>query len=154
MAEIDLEKLKVRVSGLFKLRFAIRMAFQKLVYRVPLIGRALRFVGHYMVLFGNFGKEEAARLASIKLLHSDKDDAHEFGSSYGYNDQVAEFRVTTKYWEHLQTDKIKSERGESWMLYQEAIQQLDAVFSADKDIKTFVNFGVCYAHVDAVLAQR
>ncbi len=42
---------------------------------------------------------------------------------------------------------------ESPVLYEQAIQKIHHLFEKDQNIKSFLNFGVSYAHVDSILAK-
>lgn len=154
MADIRWDTLKVPVSGWLAFKTSVRMAFQKLVHKVPLISKGLRFIGYRLVFLGNLRQEESGRLASINLLRNDRRDAQKFGSAYGYADEVAELMVAYKYWNQLQKKDFDSMPAESGVLYEETVQRVSGLFKTDPGIKTFFNFGVCYAHVDSILAQK
>src|SRR3989338_8544982 len=151
---IDLKELKIPLSLTWRLRKTCRMLVQRLVYKFPIIGKGLRFVGYRLVLVGHLGEDEKKRLASIKLLHSDGSEAQKFGSSYGYIDEVSELEVAYEYWEQLHRKDCPNTPSESWALYQHAIQKVSELLSSDKTIKRVFNFGVSFAYVDHALAVK
>ncbi len=154
MAAVDVKELRIPVSLWFRIRFASRMAFQKLVYRLPFLSKMLRFIGYRFIFLGNLRHEEKSRLDSIALLHGNIKDAQKFGSAYGYADEVRELMVTYKYYDQLKLKDFTQSVSESSVLYEQAISQVAALLKSDKSIKIFFNFGVCYAYVDSVLAKQ
>lgn len=154
MAEVNVAELKTPASWWFRVRFASRMAFQKLVYAVPAISKALRFIGYRLIFLGNLRQEEQSRLDSIALLHGNVPDAQKFGSAYGYGDEVKELMVTYKYYDQIKRKDFETMPSESAVLYSEIIKRSSNLLKAEAGIKNFFNFGVCYAYVDSELAKK
>ncbi len=77
-----------------------------------------------------------------------------FGSAFGYEDDKIELDAVMYYRTQLRNPDFKNIPSESAVLYKHVLAAFEALLAADPSIKTAVDFGVSYAHVDSVLAKR
>lgn len=76
-------------------------------------------------------------------------DSHLFGSDFGYQNEDKDVDVWLLYRRYL---KQKPDFGESPVVYQESINRCSDFLSDGSD--GVINFGVCYAYLDATLARN
>jgi hypothetical protein len=81
-------------------------------------------------------------------------EASAFGSGYGYEDEREDIRVALFYKEEFETGRFSAK--ETPILNQAVKRELAEILERDsaRRIKRVVNFGACYAHIDAQLARR
>lgn len=96
-------------------------------------------------------KAENAVLRSRDLLALDNDEAADFGSGYGYTDELAELETAVKY--ARQIDRNFPGPSESRQLYSHAESRIDHVLRGG-GVEHFLNFGVSFAHIDSLLAKK
>lgn len=138
----------------YKIRFYCVIFFQIILYRLPLIARILRFIGYRLVVLGSWEKIEAHRRKMISFLKQNKESAQDMGSGYGYQDEVQELAVVAEYHKQILGKDFHKIQSESAILYENIVNDVSKVLDNNRDIKKFVNFGVCYAHIDSILAQK
>ncbi len=149
MSNSSLKDIKLKVSPIWYLKEFSQLGIGKLIHKMPIVGKGLRFFGHRLVVLGNLGEREAKRQ---KYLQMENDPLpQQFGSSYGYADEVVELVTAYDYHQQIKNGHFKN--SESGLLYGHLVKMLSDVLSADKGITTFLNFGVSYAHIDSLLAK-
>ena len=75
-------------------------------------------------------------------------------SEYGYTRPFGDLHAALNYATEIHEPGFsENSLGESYLLYQKQIESLREALSHGK-IKRVFNFGICYAHVDAILAQE
>ena len=112
--------------------------------------RVFRRVARYL---GELIKEEEDRAKYIKLLRDDSADAADWGSGYGYEDEVLELHTAEKYYDQLQDPDLRNLPSESPALYDNLVETVSEVLERG-EIQYVLNFGVGYGYVDNLLAQR
>ncbi len=80
--------------------------------------------------------------------------ANSFGSAFGYEDDKIELDAVMYYRTQLRNPDFDSIPSESAVLYKNVLNAFEELLAKDPTIKTAVDFGVSYAHVDSVLAER
>lgn len=75
-------------------------------------------------------------------------------SKYGYSRPFGDLHAALSYATEIHEPGFSEKSsGESYLLYQKQINSLREVLSGG-EIKHVFNFGICYAHVDAILAKE
>lgn len=77
-----------------------------------------------------------------------------FGSDFGYEDDAVELGIMMFYRSQLRNPDFENSPSESAVLYQHVLAAFEELLKRDTSIKTVLDFGVSYAHVDSVLARR
>lgn len=80
--------------------------------------------------------------------------AQAYGSGFGYDDERKELDSLLFYREQLRSPDFESLPSESAALYKATIAAFERLFASDPSIRRVLDFGVSYAHVEHVLAQR
>ncbi len=153
MIESKFEHLKINPSGLWLIKQRLLRSLRILFYRIPVLGKACRFIGNIFIQLGNLDGEQKKIIQSRELLLKDEQDAQKFGSPYGYGDAAHELATTMMYHNQLKGERFQGSASESEHLYAHIINKVSKFLSENRSIGQFVNFGVCYAHVDSILAQ-
>jgi len=84
---------------------------------------------------------------------SNTENAHEFSSSFGYSNEDAELATLLQY--KTQIDKKKTDdHSESGKLYDHALEAISSLLNEDGAIQKVFNFGVSYAYIDSLLADK
>jgi len=89
--------------------------------------------------------------ASFALANASDENAAAFGSRFGYEDDLREMAVTIAYKKEI--DDGFPQPSDSPHLYRHAEEVISSLV-ADSVIKRVINFGVSYAHVDAIVAAK
>lgn len=75
-------------------------------------------------------------------------------SEHGYTDRYGDLKAALNYAIEVHSPGFSvSALGESYMLYQEQLNSMREILKQG-DVKRVFNFGICYAHIDALLAQE
>ncbi|MCC7016140.1 MAG: hypothetical protein IT564_02920 [Rhodospirillales bacterium] len=75
-------------------------------------------------------------------------------AQHGYTDKYGDLKAALTYATSVAaSDFGENQPGESYVLYQEQVKTLSELIE-HRSPKTVLNFGVCYAYVDSILAQR
>jgi hypothetical protein len=126
--------------------FALRkwLGANKLILRIAKI----------IIVDSNITNTEKATSKLIELLNSKEgENANSYSSSYGYADDLVELKYAAAYEKEVREGLDGENKSETKQLHEHAEAILTDLISKEK-IKTLVNFGVSYAHVDSVLAGR
>lgn len=150
---MDYSHLKVEVSLRFKLRLFIRHVIAKFFF-FPIIGRllrgSLRLVAFPINWLQNIVDKARKAQKDIELLMGSSSNVQELGSEYGYS-ELTEMTGPLVY--KLQMDGSYQQPSESEKLYEVAVEKVSNLLQKS-DAKTFINFGICYANIDSILASR
>ncbi|GEM_PF-3039069 len=145
--------LQIRPPRWYLFRQRVRKFFGVVMLRLPLLARLFRGAGRRLAFVGALGKEEQDRRHFLRLLRLDKEGAQNFGSEYGYDDDLHELKVAIEYQQQLKHPDFELQPSESAVLYRGIIEHLGALLRQDRDIRAVVNFGAGYAYVDSELAR-
>jgi hypothetical protein len=154
MSEINYKELTIKPSSSWWMKQKATFLMQRFLYKFPAAAKPFRFLGHRLWTIGTLPEQEKKRLKFIELLNKERQGVQEFGSGYGYDDAAKEFIVTAKYHDQLRRQDFEQMASESGVLYQNAVTSVSKLLDRDSSIAEVINFGVCYAHIDSVLAQK
>lgn len=147
--------LTINAPKVWLVRQQVRQLLGKVFYRTPALAYLLKGVGNRLVFLGkHLPAEEKNRLYYLALLKQDGADAHKFDSPYGYNDDLHELAVAIQYHDQLKRNDFETMPSESADLYKYVIAKLTELFQSDKNITSFLDFGVSYAYMESVLAKK
>lgn len=152
--KVDYEKLTINPSPRWWFNTKVMFMIQRLMYKFPALGKPFRYIGYRLNFVGQLAEREKHRLKFVSLLRDERDGAQRDDSPYGYDDVTHELLTTMKYHRRLKQKDFETLVSEAPLLYKNALRIMTNVFERDKSVTDFVNFGVCYAHVDSVLAQK
>jgi hypothetical protein len=88
---------------------------------------------------------------SIKGLTGCTDSITEFGSEYGYSDDIQEFETTLMNYKQWRNGFVELESA-SPVVFEQTLSTINNLIKSDPQIKSCFNFGVSYGNVDAELA--
>jgi hypothetical protein len=101
----------------------------------------------------NSEKMSEITLQSFKMANlSPSQNAGEFGSGYGYDDEIREVAVAIQYKKEI--DAEFQSMPDSSSLYRHVDEVISKLISEDSTINKVIDFGVSYAHTDALLAEK
>lgn len=86
-------------------------------------------------------------------LGENAEKASSFQSGFGYEDEYTELKAAAYYRAQIMAGNLKDQKTESGALYEHVIATISERLSKG-DIKTVLNFGFSYAHVDSELAKK
>lgn len=152
MAVTSFQHLKIKTSLWWRIKFFALFLTQKLFYRIPLLGKICRRLESKLSFLGKLEKKEKQKIRDLELLKNPCPNPQDPGSSYGYENEMSELNSVQLYHDQIKKPNFKIAPAESYFLYEHIIKRLNEVLK-DNDITSFVNFGVCYAHIDSILAK-
>ncbi len=137
----------------WRLRYRISRLTAKTLVAVPLVPRALRAIAHKLLAAVTLADDEVKNRKQLGLLNRDLAGQPEPESKFGY-DELQEIAALKNYQAQVTDPNFKNAVSESPVLYDAIFERVSAILKNDPAVKTFVNFGVSFAHIDSVLAAR
>lgn len=111
------------------------------------------WIARNVSLINGYKEEEKNTLESVRRANALTACPAEFTSGYGYDDDLMEVGVALKYKKEISVGFDPT--SDSLYLYQLAIEKVSDFLSAEETTPaTVVNFGVCYAYTDSILARK
>jgi hypothetical protein len=113
--------------------------------------RLVRFLAANAALVDSIENEKDETQKTIARANTQQQhQAANFGSGYGYDDDVMEVSVAIRYKNEIANKSDPT--SDSPYLYDLAIKTVSHLISTGA-VKSVLNFGVCYAHTDSMLAR-
>lgn len=149
------DSLQIKPSRGWWMRYYSQYYLGVMMSSWPIIAKILLRIGYELTFLGNLGKEHDANLVHRNILRGDDDHAQstQFGSQFGYEDELNELAVAVKYHAQLKKPNFKNDISESAAVYEHAIRKLSSILDKGK-VRGVVNFGVSYGYVDSILAKK
>lgn len=119
------------------------------------LGILKKLIGH-LDSYNQIRNDERNLIERINSIKESPENSQRFGSGYGYDDEIREFNVVVEYYNQLKSIEEGKENilSESQILYERSDTSISDIISHDSEVKTFLNFGVGYAHIDSKLALK
>lgn len=115
--------------------------------------RLAQFISANAVLVQSVQRSEEKTRRSIGLANESGESAAEFGSGFGYEDELHELAIAFRYKKEIESGfKLPSD---SRLLYEHAervLSQLINTHRTGRPVRQVLNFGVSYAYTDNMLA--
>ncbi len=169
MPQDDYPHLTISMSDEWYKKYLFQRKLAKLLCKYPAIGRHIRELGakfyrssnRFMNIctrlekLGYLGVNEAENRKFISVLEGNDSNPLIFGSSYGYEDEKRELYVAQHYrYQILNQEQGNDIKSESFDIYERIESVISDILSHDVEIKEVINFGVSYAYVDSLLAEK
>lgn len=148
-----LENLAYRPTPADWREYRLRRALAR-VTRLPGVRQAARAMSRVAARIERFHSLESGLPATVAAVDpGSRPLPTEFGSGYGYADELRELAAVVHYRSEL--EGMQADRAsESGMVHAEILGRVSAALNKHPEIRTVTNFGVGYGHVDSVLARR
>lgn len=151
---MTVEKLALKPTSAEKSSYRFRRVLMKTAAfpGVHGLGQALIKIGSRIENFHRLAAQQGSLFdAKGKDLKRGPESASSFESGFGYEDEFVELKAAAYYRAQIEAGNLDRQKTESGALYREVIESLSSRLRKG-DIKTVLNFGVSYAHVDTQLA--
>jgi hypothetical protein len=151
--EVVLGNLAYRPSPADWREYRLRRALAR-VTRLPGVRQAARAMARMATRIERFHGLEAGLPGTVGAVDTGSGSPPmEFGSGYGYADELRELAAAVHYRSELE-DMQADRASESGSVHAEILRRVSAALKKHPEIRTVTNFGVGYGHVDSVLAGR
>jgi len=143
--------IRVEIDPTFKRKYRRLVRLGKFLALVPDWVRRIifRIVAAATSIRASYENEIKEQIFEKIIIPSNDPKKH------GYTNPFGDVRAAVNYAYEAHSPEFNDETpGESSILYKTQIRELEALLDSDKDIKSVLNFGVCYAYVDGILASK
>lgn len=148
--EVDLVKLTLPITPAMRRDYRIRRTVGTAAVRVPGLSRFARLLGAISTKIGNVERVVRVLPRYVALLESDgKVDPASFDSEYGYIDESDELKKAIYLREQL-TNDVTGSRD----IINKVEDVFDRMFAMGPGIKSVLDFGVSYGHINSVIAKK
>ncbi len=145
-------QLTYEPSGAARLDYWIRKSLGFLVCRVWPFGTLLRWIERGALAVRNCATNYELLIPAV--TQKDAAQAQQFGSGFGYDDEVKELETVIYYRDQVKNPGFARLSSESPALYDCVLRVMDGLIKADPSVARVLDFGLAYAHVDSMLARR
>jgi len=132
----------------YKFRRAIASALRNIPYSLKLVSALKKIATHLNNIY------IADSLTQQFSKRKRGGNAGDFTSGYGYESSFQELEAAEHYRSQIQQGNLDNQKTESGKVYAAAINSVNEIIKHDSSVKTVTNFGVCYAYLDSILAQK
>ena len=139
-----------------RIDYVLRRVAGQAMLRLPFAQRALRkaaYLLEHVALQGDIERDTTGYLRKLRGGEA-RDRATDPTSGFGYDSEAQELLVAVNYSREAARPDFARVRTESHALYEDIEATVARVLEQDPAVRSFVDFGVGYAHVEARLARR